>query len=134
MLHRSVIPAMGLTRIVIGVALVIDPSALGRALGVADPQRSAPLGRLLAARELAIGIGTLLAWRRGRDEELWLTAQAISDGSDTIAFAAATLAGRVPPGRGWAMAAFAASGVIGESWAALVHARGARPSPRGHRS
>jgi hypothetical protein len=110
-----VVPALGLTRVVIGTGLLVNPTGLGRALGAADPQQTAPMGRLLGAREIAIGLGTLVAWRRGQSTAFWVAAQAISDASDTLACAAAAMTGRVTRARGWGMAAFAASGAISEA-------------------
>lgn len=123
MIPSILIPALGLTRVVIGTALVVSPVGLGRALGATDPEQTAPVGRLLGAREIAIGVGTLVAWRRGQSTAAWVAAQAISDGSDTVAFAAAAIAGRVTPARGWGMAAFAASGAISEALTAVALAR-----------
>lgn len=120
MIPPLVVPALGLTRIVIGTGLLINPSGIGRALGASDPQQTAPVGRLLGAREIAIGLGTLVAWRRGQSTAPWVAAQAISDASDTFAFAAAAITGRVSPARGWGMAAFAASGAISEALTAAA--------------
>jgi len=94
-----VVPVLGLTRIVIGAGLLINPAGIGRALGATDPEQTAPVGRLLGAREIAIGLGTLAAWRRGHSTAPWVAAQAISDGSDTVAFAAAAIAGLISPAR-----------------------------------
>jgi len=112
---RIVLPALGLTRVVIGAGLLINPTGLAKALGASDPQQTASVGRLLGAREIAIGLGTLAAWRRGESTAGWVAAQAISDGSDALAFTTAALSGRVSPSRGWGMAAFAASGAISEA-------------------
>ncbi len=128
MIPPLVVPALALTRIVIGAGLLINPTGLGRALGASDPPQTAPLGRLLGAREIAIGLGTLVAWRRGQSTAAWVAAQAISDGSDTAAFAAAAISGRVSPARGWGMAAFAASGAISEALTAIALAKADRAS------
>lgn len=120
MIPPIVLPALGLTRVVIGAGLLIKPTGLARTLGASDPRQADPVGRLLGARELAIGIGTLVAWRRGHATAGWIAAQAISDASDTVAFAAAAASGRVSPQRGWGMAAFAASGAISEALTAVA--------------
>lgn len=120
MIPPVVVPALGLTRIVIGTGLLFNPAGLGRALGATDPDQTAPLGRLLGAREIAIGLGTLVAWRRRASTSTWVAAHAISDASDTVAFAAAAIAGRVSPVRGWGMAAFAASGAVSEALTAAA--------------
>lgn len=107
----------------IGAGLLINPTGLARALGASDPRQADSVGRLLGARELAIGIGTLVAWRQNHSTSGWVAAQAISDASDTIAFAAAAASGRVSPARGWGMAAFAASGAISEALTAVALAK-----------
>ena len=127
MIPAVVVPALGVTRVVIGAGLLINPTGLGKALGATDPQQTAAVGRLLGAREIAIGLGTLVAWRRGHATAGWIAAQAISDASDTIAFAAAATSGRVSPARGWGMAAFALSGAVSEAWTAITLAREERP-------
>lgn len=123
MIPSFVVPALGVTRIVIGAGLVANPAGLGRALGASDPTQTTAVGRLLGAREIAIGLGTLAAWRGGHATAPWVAAQAISDASDTFAFAAAALGGRVSAVRGWGMAAFAASGAISEGLTAIALAR-----------
>jgi hypothetical protein len=117
-----VVPALGATRIAIGVGLLVNPAGLGRALGLDEEtaQRAGWLGRLTGAREIAIGLGTLQAWRRGDRVDGWIAAQAISDGSDAIAFSVVAVRGEVSPTRGWGMAAFAASGAISEVLTALA--------------
>ena len=120
MIPSAVVPALGLTRVVIGAGLLINPSGLGKALGSSQPQETATIGRLLGAREIAIGLGTLVAWRRGHSTAAWIAAQSISDASDTVAFAVSAMSGRVSPARGWGMAAFAASGAVSEVWTAAA--------------
>ena len=54
--------------------------------------------RLVGARELALGLGTLDAYRSGAPVSGWVGAMAVADGSDALAFLleaqAATQAGR----------------------------------------
>jgi len=61
----SVVPALGITRIVIGAGMIINPSGLGKALGLEENQAKEAgwLARLTGAREIGIGVGTLHAWR-----------------------------------------------------------------------
>lgn len=136
-LPKAVIPALGLTRIGIGIGLLVNPSGIGKALGI-DPtamQQAQWLARFTGGREIAIGLGTLIAWRRGDSVAGWIAAQAISDGTDTVAFAAVASQGRVSASRGWGMAAFAASGAVSEAitaamlWKAEPAARGPLGSP-----
>ena len=122
----SVIPALGITRLVIGAGLIIGPAGLGKALGLSEQDAKAAgwLARLAGAREIAIGLGTLDAWRAGKPVDGWVAAQGISDASDAIAFATVAAQGRVSPARGWGMSLFALSGAISEGLTAAALRRG----------
>jgi len=124
----SVVPALGITRLAIGAGLVIGPAGLGKALGLseADAKAAGWLARLAGAREIAIGLGTLDAWRSGKAVDGWVAAQGISDASDAIAFATVALQGKVSPVRGWGMSLFALSGAISEGLTAVALRRGSR--------
>lgn len=125
-----VYPALGITRVVIGAGLLVSPVGLARGLGI-DEQTARRVGwmaRIAGAREVAIGLGTLRAWRRKEPLDGWIAAQAISDGVDAVAFAVTAARGDVGPARGWGMAAFAASGAISEAWM-TVAMRTAPPGP-----
>jgi hypothetical protein len=112
-----VIPALGVTRIVIGAGLLISPVGLARGLGIdaVTARRVGWMARIAGARELAIGLGTLRAWRRDEPVTGWVAAQAISDGVDAVAFAVTAARGDVGPARGWGLALFAASGAVSEA-------------------
>ena len=124
----SVVPALGITRLAIGAGLIIGPAGLGKALGLSadDAKRAGWLARLAGAREIAIGLGTLDAWRSGKSVDGWVAAQGISDASDAIAFATVALQGKVSPVRGWGMSLFALSGAISEGLTAAALRRGSR--------
>lgn len=118
----AVIPALGLTRIAIGAGLLIGPAGFGKALGLSpqEADRAGWMARLTGAREIAIGVGTLDAWRNGRPTSGWVAAQGISDASDAVAFAVVASQGRVSPLRGWGMSLFALSGAVSEGLTALA--------------
>jgi len=124
----SVVPALGITRLAIGAGLILGPAGLGKALGLseADAKAAGWLARLAGAREIAIGLGTLDAWRSGKAVDGWVAAQGISDASDAIAFATVALQGKVSPVRGWGMSLFALSGAISEGLTAVALRRGSR--------
>jgi hypothetical protein len=124
----SVVPALGITRLAIGAGLIIGPAGLGKALGLseADAKAAGWLARLAGAREIAIGLGTLDAWRSGKSVDGWVAAQGISDASDAIAFATVALQGKVSPVRGWGMSLFALSGAVSEGLTAVALRRGSR--------
>jgi hypothetical protein len=124
----SVVPALGITRLVIGAGMIVNPAGLGKALGMAEDEakRAGWIARLAGAREIAIGLGTLDAWRTGRPVDGWVAAQGISDASDAIAFAVVAIEGKVSPARGWGMSAFALSGAISEALTAAALRRESR--------
>lgn len=115
----AAIVGMGLTRVAIGTGLLISPVGLARGLGI-DPTTARRVGwmaRIAGAREIALGLGTLQAWRRGDPVDGWIAGQAFSDGVDAVAFAVTAARGDVGALRGWGLAAFAASGAISEALA-----------------
>lgn len=124
----SVIPALGITRLAIGAGLIIGPAGLGKALGLSeeDAKQAGWLARLAGAREIAIGLGTLDAWRSGRPVAGWVAAQGISDASDALAFATVAVQGKVPPALGWGMSLFALSGAVSEALTAAALRRESR--------
>ena len=110
-------PILGAGRIVIGLGLVVAPDGLARGLGI-NPEvavQSRWLTRLAGAREIAIGVGAIRAWRRNEDPAGWILAQAISDSTDVVAFVVAAKSGKVTYKRGIGMALFAASGAVSEA-------------------
>jgi len=126
----AVIPALGITRLAIGAGLIIGPAGLGKALGLSDDDAKAAgwLARLAGAREIAIGLGTLDAWRSGRPVDGWVAAQGISDASDAVAFATVAMQGKVSWARGWGMSMFALSGAVSEVLTAVALRRQAHQS------
>jgi hypothetical protein len=117
---ERMLPALGVTRIAIGIGLLVSPVGLGRGLGIdaGTSRRVAWMARVAGGREIALGIGTLQAWRRGDPADGWVIAQAVSDAVDAVAFTASAARGHVGPLRGYGLAAFAASGAISEVLAA----------------
>jgi hypothetical protein len=82
--------------------------------------------RLVGARELALGLGTLHAHRSGATTSTWVAAMAVSDGGDALAFlveaADPTPDGMAGGSRSKALwlAAFAASGLVAEGLTAYA--------------
>jgi hypothetical protein len=106
---------IGLGRAAMGAAVLARPAALPGLLGV-DSVTSARLDwvlRMFAARDAALGLGAAWVALTGGAVRPWLVAQAVGDGTDAAVFALAASRGQVPAGRGYAMAAFAGSGVLG---------------------
>jgi hypothetical protein len=96
-LPRELARSNGLGRSAIGVALVLAPGVLGkRWVGEDELTDGAKLfARALGARDLALGLGTLLAMKEGGPTRGWLEGAALADVID----AAATLLAwkKLPP-------------------------------------
>ncbi|MDT4919096.1 MAG: hypothetical protein QOH89_3796 [Pseudonocardiales bacterium] len=98
-----------------GVAAYARPDRLARFLGSdrGTASRAEVYVRLFAAREIALGLGTLNALRSGADVRPWVLAAAVGDAGDAVAFASAARARSVGAVRGLAVTAFATAGVAG---------------------
>jgi len=106
--RRPFATAIALTRVVLGLAAVAAPGPAGRAWigpGASGRDRAVIL-RALGGRDVALGVGALLALRAGREARRWLLMGAISDLVDTAASAAGF--GALPERRRWLV--LAASG------------------------
>jgi hypothetical protein len=77
-------------RVAIGIALVAAPGLFPRLVaGTGSRQDVLALARIAGARDLGMGVGTLLAARHGATPELrrWMAASAFADGVDALAIA-----------------------------------------------
>jgi hypothetical protein len=95
-------------RIAVGVAFVLFPGLAGRMWIGSDAARRnvKVLARAFGARDLAIGLGVVIALDRGTPVRGWIEAGALSDSIDT---AASLLAGdSIPPGIRWPCVALGA--------------------------
>jgi hypothetical protein len=111
-LRRHGLRLLSTGRTAVGVSMLARPAVLARAVGV-DSTTAARLtwmARMVGARELALGAGTLLALHRGRDVEEWALAQVLSDAVDAAAFGGAVARGDVRRVPGAAIAATALAG------------------------
>jgi hypothetical protein len=92
---------LSLGRIAIGVAGFVAPRKFAKAWtgDTADEVASSMATRGLAARDVALGVGTLMALESGAPVRGWIEAQALADASDTFS----TLAnfGDLPPLKRW---------------------------------
>ena len=96
-------------RVAAGIGMITRPELLPKVLGVdsGSAERTAFLGRMLGAREVALGAGLLLS-RSTAGERDWLLGAALSDGVDGVAFAMAARRGVVRPVLATALVATAA--------------------------
>lgn len=124
--------AMAVSRIGVGVALAVAPGILLRPWVGAGEARRAPvrmLARSVGGRDIALGVGTLLALRHDAPVRGWLEAGVLSDAGDAVGILLA--GGGIPLfGRVAGMGAALAAAVAGRR---AVSALGAPevPSTRG---
>jgi hypothetical protein len=104
--------ALALGRIGVGTAFLLAPRALfGRAMRTGRPSEETVVAlRMFAARDLALGLGALIAARQGsgggRGLRGWLEGGALADASDALAFAPA---GSLRPLARWGVSLLAAA-------------------------
>ena len=98
-----------------GAVMLGRPRLMPQAMGVdsAAAAKTAWLVQMLGAREIALGVGTLVALRSGDAPatRTWLAAGVVSDGLDALAVGAAVLSSRLsrPVGGAVVMTALAAA-------------------------
>jgi hypothetical protein len=112
---------LGLARAGLGASLLAAPRFGTRLMGLdsGTARRMVWLTRMAAARDLALGAGTLAALRDGRDVARWLAVGAAADLADTVILADATRRGSFSRVRGSALVAGAAGGALVGAAAAL---------------
>ena len=90
---------IGAGRTGIGLAFAINPTQSMRFLGVdtATARRLAWLAQMTAARDIALGLGTLTSTITGRGSAAWLLAGAACDAADAAAISAACYRKDVTP-------------------------------------
>ncbi len=111
--ERAVAKAIAFGRIGLGTAFTFTPGLALRAWpgnGSHDHVVSRFLARSTGGRDLAIGIGTLVALGKGTPVRGWLEAGMLGDGVD--AFAVLTVLRSVPKGRALLVFAAAAGAVV----------------------
>lgn len=111
-LGRAATPArLAVGRTGAGTVMVLRPQLLPTALGVdaVSAAKTAWVVQMLGAREIALGLGTLVALRAPdrSNRRAWLAAGVLSDGIDVLAVGAALLQGRLSRSTGTLVAATA---------------------------
>ena len=101
-------------RCAVGLLALLRPVEVAGFGGIdrASAQRTAHLAQLAGARDLALGVGLLVALVRGADTGGWVWAGALADGIDTAVIGSATAQGRLGPVAGTALALVAASAAV----------------------
>jgi hypothetical protein len=104
-----------------GAVMVLRPRTLPQLMGVdsATAARIAWSLQMLGARELALGLGTLVSLRRMEQgaSRAWVAAGVLCDAVDVLAVAGALARGRVSKGTGTAVLAVSAGAVGLGAWA-----------------
>jgi hypothetical protein len=74
-------------RVVIGVASLVAPASVGRTMTRSGRRAAGTrvFARMVGARDLALGLGLLIALDRGAPARGWLEASALVDGLDAAA-------------------------------------------------
>ena len=107
---------LSLGRAAVGGVMLARPGLLPRSLGVdsASAARTAWVVQMLGAREVALGLGTWVARRRGdrQDGRLWVVAGMCADAVDALAVGAALRGRRVSAPAGAAVVATAAGAAL----------------------
>lgn len=105
---KDMIRVLSVGRIAIGAGAFLAPRRFGRSWTGA-PSTDVVSGmavRSLGARDVALGVGTLVALENDAPVHVWLEAQALADASDVVSTLAAF--GQMGRFRRWAMLATAA--------------------------
>jgi hypothetical protein len=112
---------IGTGRIGLGLGFLVRPEFSTKILGLdsATAARMTWMARMMAARDVAIGVGTVYGVATDRDGDVWLVAGAACDAVDALAIAGAVHAKRLPAARAGAMVLMAAAAAA----AAVVVAR-----------
>jgi hypothetical protein len=116
-------------RQLVGAAFVLAPGLAGRAWIGSDASRRPVkvLARAFGARDLAIGLGIVIALDRGAPVRGWLEGAALSDAIDTLA---SLLAGNsIPPAIRWPCVALGASSTAMAAWLAPQFDESPEPIP-----
>jgi hypothetical protein len=102
--------AIGAGRVALGTAFMAFPQQSTMLLGLdaVTATRITWLARMTAARDIALGVGTVASSVNGRDAAIWLLGGAVSDAVDAAAIAGAVYARRLPAARAGAMVVLAA--------------------------
>ena len=116
-LHAPVPPVqqLGLARAAVGVVLLVRPGLLPGLLGV-DRAAVTATGwthQMLGAREVAVGLGSVVALRSGSPDasRVWVLGGLLCDAVDVVAVTAAVVRRRVARGPGLALVAAAVAAV-----------------------
>jgi hypothetical protein len=122
-LARSRARQLGATRIAAGTVLLLWPQLLTAALGLSAAGRAGGwLSRMLAVREIAVGIGTVQQHARDADPWPWLMTISAIDGAEALVLLTALRRNAIDRPGGWAFIA-ADAGSAAALVTRIVHIR-----------
>jgi hypothetical protein len=100
-------------------------------VGVSDEQVGAavPYVRALAVRELVLGVGAVLAYRRGRSCAFWIGAMAVSDAFDALVYELLAELGTLERAKARRATMAALSGAVPEALTTVALVRAGRTQP-----
>jgi hypothetical protein len=115
-------------RIAIGVAMVVAPGLVARRMSATSTAYGLelPFARMIGARDLALGLGIVVALDRGAPVRGWLEGAALADTADCFA----SLAARKQLGRGGLIGTVGLASISAVVGAVL--ARRLEPAPSAH--
>lgn len=99
MLHRFLMPrTVAVGRTGLGATMLVRPRLVPQLLGIdsATAARTSWALQLLGAREVALGLGTLI----GKEGRLWILAGLLTDATDAVVMSGSVLRGRVKASTG----------------------------------
>lgn len=122
---RASVAVLGVVRLGLGAGALARPRQAALGVGVRPDQRedAVPYVYALAARELVLGVGTLVAWRRGHSGAGWMAAIALSDAFDAVVYELLAELGTLDRRRARRAMWFALSGAVPEAITAVALAR-----------
>jgi hypothetical protein len=113
---RKIALLVARTRIAIGVAAIAAPGPAGRLMFGRDGERPGArlYARMLGGRDVALGLGVVIALDRGAPVRGWLEASALADGVDLVSGLLAR--DEIPPSTVAGVAASAGGAVLAGLW------------------
>jgi hypothetical protein len=113
---RTMARGIALGRIALGAAIAIAPARASRGWVGEDGARPGAqvIGIGLGARDVAVGLGSLLALERGRDARTWFAASVLCDAAD--AFATFSRRDALPPAGAIGVSALAGGATLVGLW------------------
>lgn len=119
------VPAMGVFRLGFAARTFARPRRSAAGVGVSPDQQDAavPYVYALGARELVLGVGALVAWRRGHSGAGWMAAMAVSDAFDALVYELLAELGTLDRARARRSMWLALSGAVPEAVGAVALTR-----------